>query len=168
MVKWVIFGQTAKLCQRHCLFHISNIGIKNKLTKQTVKILPDEKAHKEPSHLDLHCLQMCVRVYLMCEFTRLYPICLPSPRESEKFAYLPIYKYIFFMQSNGKWTASQCMFYVLRPLSCVNAVMDIKVTDQRHHAAAFFKICNHAIHQPLSSADNMSRQFWPRYGLQSV
>ena len=27
----------------------------------------------EPSHLDLHCLQMCVRIYLMSEFTRLYP-----------------------------------------------------------------------------------------------
>ena len=34
---------------------------------------PDETADKEPSHLDLHCLQMCVRIYLMSEFTRLYP-----------------------------------------------------------------------------------------------
>ena len=34
---------------------------------------PDETAHKETSHLELHCLQMCVRVYLMSEFTRLYP-----------------------------------------------------------------------------------------------
>ena len=38
-VKLGIFGQTAKFGQRPCLFHISNIGIKNKLTKQTVKIL---------------------------------------------------------------------------------------------------------------------------------
>ena len=38
-VKSGIFGQTAKFGQRPCLFHISNIGIKNKLTKQTVKIL---------------------------------------------------------------------------------------------------------------------------------
>ena len=38
-VKSGIFGQTAKFGQRACLFHISNIGIKNKLTKQTVKIL---------------------------------------------------------------------------------------------------------------------------------
>ena len=43
-VKSGIFGQTAKIgqrpCgQRPCLFHISNIGIKHKLTKQTVKIL---------------------------------------------------------------------------------------------------------------------------------
>ena len=29
----------------------------------------------EPSHLDLHCLQMCVRIYLMSEITRLYPKC---------------------------------------------------------------------------------------------
>ena len=38
-VKSSIFGQTAKFGQRPCLFHISNIRIKNKLTKQTVKIL---------------------------------------------------------------------------------------------------------------------------------
>ena len=34
-----IFGQIAKFGQRPCLVHILNIGIKNKLTKQTVKIL---------------------------------------------------------------------------------------------------------------------------------
>ena len=34
-----MFGQTAKFGQQPCLFYISNIGIKNKLTKQTVKIL---------------------------------------------------------------------------------------------------------------------------------
>ena len=33
------FGQAAKFGQRPCLFHISNIGIKNKLIKQTVKTL---------------------------------------------------------------------------------------------------------------------------------
>ena len=71
-VKSGIFGQTARFGQQPCLCHISNIGIKNKLTKQTVKNL-DETAHKEPSHLGLHCLQMCVRIYLMYEFTRLYP-----------------------------------------------------------------------------------------------
>ena len=32
-------GQKAKFGQRPCLFHISNIGIKNRLAKQTVKIL---------------------------------------------------------------------------------------------------------------------------------
>ena len=34
-----IFGQTANFGQRPCLFHISNIGIKIKSTKQIVKIL---------------------------------------------------------------------------------------------------------------------------------
>ena len=38
-VKSGIFGQTAKFGQRPCLFHISNSGIKNKSTKQAVKIL---------------------------------------------------------------------------------------------------------------------------------
>ena len=38
-VKSGIFGQTAKFGQRPRLFHISNIGIKYKLTKRTVKIL---------------------------------------------------------------------------------------------------------------------------------
>ena len=34
---------------------------------------PDETAHQEPSHLDVHCLQMYVQIYLMYEVTRLYP-----------------------------------------------------------------------------------------------
>ena len=34
-----IFGQTAKFGQPPCLFHSSIIGMKNKLTKQTEKIL---------------------------------------------------------------------------------------------------------------------------------
>ena len=38
-VKLGIFGQTAKFEKRPCLIHISNIGMKNELTKQTVKIL---------------------------------------------------------------------------------------------------------------------------------
>ena len=38
-VKSGIFGQTAKFGQPPCLFHSLVIGIKNKLTKQTVKIL---------------------------------------------------------------------------------------------------------------------------------
>ena len=38
-VKSGIFGQTAKFGQPPCLFHSSVIGMKNKLTKQTVKIL---------------------------------------------------------------------------------------------------------------------------------
>ena len=38
-VKSGMFGQTAKFGQLPCLFHSLIIGIKNKLTKQTVKIL---------------------------------------------------------------------------------------------------------------------------------
>ena len=38
-VKSGIFGQTAKFGKPPCLFHSSVTGIKNKLTKQTVKIL---------------------------------------------------------------------------------------------------------------------------------
>ena len=38
-VKSGIFGQTAEFGQPPCLFHSSVIGVKNKLTKQTVKIL---------------------------------------------------------------------------------------------------------------------------------
>ena len=30
---------------------------------------PDETTHKEPSHLDFHCLQMYARIYLMPEVT---------------------------------------------------------------------------------------------------
>ena len=71
-VKPGIFGQTAKFGQPPYLFHSSVIGMKNKFTKQTGEN-PDETAHKELSHLDFHCLQMCVRIYLMSEFTRLYP-----------------------------------------------------------------------------------------------
>ena len=33
------FGQSSKFGQLPCLLHVSNVGIKNKLTKQTVKIL---------------------------------------------------------------------------------------------------------------------------------
>ena len=39
VVKSGIFGQTTKFGQQPCLFHISNIGITNKLTKQKVKVL---------------------------------------------------------------------------------------------------------------------------------
>ena len=68
-VKSGIFGQTAKFGQPPCLFHSSVIGMKNKLTKQTVKLL----MRRQPSHLEFHCLQMCVRIYLMSELTELYP-----------------------------------------------------------------------------------------------
>ena len=32
-----------------------------------------EKNPDEPSHLDFHCLQMYVRIYVMSEVTCLYP-----------------------------------------------------------------------------------------------
>ena len=34
---------------------------------------PGETAHKEPSHLDLHCLKRYVQIYLMSVVTRLDP-----------------------------------------------------------------------------------------------
>ena len=76
-LKLGIFGQTAKFGQRPCLFHISNIGIKNKLTKLTVKILIRSRL------MDLHCLQICVRIYLMPEFTRLNRV------KTGKFGHIP-------------------------------------------------------------------------------
>ena len=42
-----------------------------KTTKQTVKILW-RRLIRGPSHLDFHCLQMCVRIYLMSEANWLY------------------------------------------------------------------------------------------------
>ena len=66
-VKSGMFGQTVKFGQQPCLFHISIIGIKNKLTKQTVEN-PDETAHKEPSHLNFHWMQMLISLF--CCFTR--------------------------------------------------------------------------------------------------
>ena len=52
-VKSGIFGQTAKFGQRPCLFHISKIGIKNKSTKQTVKILMRRLIRSHPSGFTL-------------------------------------------------------------------------------------------------------------------
>ena len=51
-----MFGQTAKFRQRSYLFHTLIIGIK--IINQANSENPDETAHKEPSHLDFHCLQM--------------------------------------------------------------------------------------------------------------
>ena len=69
MVKPGNYGQSAKFEQRPCLFHILNIGIKDKLTKLANSEIPNEAAHKEPSHLDFHCLQMYVQICLMSEVT---------------------------------------------------------------------------------------------------
>ena len=61
------FGRSAKFGQRPCLFHILIIGIKHKLTKQTVKIL---MRWLIKSHL-IWILTVCKCVF---EFTRLYPV----------------------------------------------------------------------------------------------
>ena len=66
------FGQSPKFGQRHCFFHFLNYWNKIKLTKQTVKILM--RLLLMPSHLDVHCLQMYVRVYPLSEVIWLYPI----------------------------------------------------------------------------------------------
>ena len=71
-VKSGIFGQTNKFGQRPCLFHISNIGIKHKLTKQTVKILMRRPIRSRLIWTYTVC--KCVSEFnLMSEFTRLYP-----------------------------------------------------------------------------------------------
>ena len=74
-VKSGIFGQTAKFGQRPCLFHISNIGIKNKLTTQTVKILMRRLIRSRLFLINIVCKYVS-EFYLMSEFTRLYPILL--------------------------------------------------------------------------------------------
>ena len=65
-VKLGIFGQTAKFGQRPCLFHISKYWNKNKLTRQTVKIL-----------MRRLITSRLIWIYTVCkcvsEFTRLYP-----------------------------------------------------------------------------------------------
>ena len=62
-----IFGQTAKFGQPPCLFHSSIIGIKNKLTKQTVKILMRRLIRSRLIWISTVCKRVS-------EFTRLYPI----------------------------------------------------------------------------------------------
>ena len=94
------FGRPAKFGQRPCLFHILIIGIKNKLTKQTVKIL---MRRQEPSRLIFHCLQMYVRVYLMSEVTRLYPI---------------INQYVSPRQGRETYCFSPCVRLTLCPFDC--------------------------------------------------
>ena len=69
-VKSGIFGQTLKFRQRPCLFHISNIAIKNKLTKQTVKILMRRLIKSRLIWIYTVC--KCVRIYLMSKFSQLY------------------------------------------------------------------------------------------------
>ena len=47
-------------------FLILIIGIQKCINKANSDN-PDETAHKEPSHLDFHCLQMYIRIYLGLE-----------------------------------------------------------------------------------------------------
>ena len=70
-VKSGIFGQTTKFGQRPRLFHISNIGRKNNLNKQTVKILMRRLIRSRL--IWIYTVRKCVRIYLKSEFTRLYP-----------------------------------------------------------------------------------------------
>ena len=58
-VKSGMFGQTAKFGQRSCLLHTSIIGIKHKLTKQTVKI---KITYTTLTNLSRNYLVMC-KVY---------------------------------------------------------------------------------------------------------
>ena len=53
---------------------------------------PDETAHKEPSHLDFHYLQMYVRIYPMSEITWLYPILLLESIFSIEFVFILCYR----------------------------------------------------------------------------
>ena len=66
------FGHQVNSDKEPCLIHIIIIGIKIIINKANSEN-PDETAHKEPSHLDFHCLQMCVRIYLVPEVSWLYP-----------------------------------------------------------------------------------------------
>ena len=73
-VKLGIFGQTAKFGQPPCLFHSSIIGIKNKLTNQTVKILLRRLIRSRLIWISTVCKRAS-------EFFRLYPT-LSSPVRS--------------------------------------------------------------------------------------
>ena len=72
-VKSCIFGQIAKFGRRPCLFHISNIAIKNKLIKQTVKILMRRLIRSRLIRIYTVC--KCVSEFTGCpNLPPLYPI----------------------------------------------------------------------------------------------
>ena len=83
-----IFGQTAKFGQPPCLFHSSIIGIKIKLTKQTVKIklfanvcpnLPDVRVYLTLPFLIHRCdLSLIISVHLSRSSTGCYSGFLPK------------------------------------------------------------------------------------------
>ena len=76
-VKSGIFGQTAKFGLRPRLFHISNIGIQNKLTKQTVKILMRRLIRSRLIWIYTIC--KCVSEFTWCpnlpDFTLIFSSC---------------------------------------------------------------------------------------------
>ena len=67
MVKSDNFGHQVNSDSDLVCFIFYLLELKYILNKQTQN--PEEKAHKEPSHLDFHCLQMYVIIYLMSEVT---------------------------------------------------------------------------------------------------
>ena len=60
-----VTSDIGKFGQRPCLIHSIIIG--KKIINYANSENPDWTAHKELSHLDFHCLHMCVRVYLVSE-----------------------------------------------------------------------------------------------------
>ena len=71
-----MFGQTATFRQRSCLFHTSIIGIKNKLTKQTVKILMRRLIRSRLMWISTVC--KCMSEFTWCpklpDFTLLFSV----------------------------------------------------------------------------------------------
>ena len=59
------FGQSAKFGQRPCLIYISNIGIKNKLTKQTVIILMRRLIRSRL--IWIYTVYICVSEFTWCQ-----------------------------------------------------------------------------------------------------
>ena len=67
------FGRSAKFGQRPCLFNILTIGIKKKLTKQTVKILMRWLIRSRLIWI-FTVANVCPNNFMVSEVTRLYPI----------------------------------------------------------------------------------------------
>ena len=68
MVKLGKFGRSAKF-GRTATLYVSYFEYWNKKIHQANINSSDETAHKEPSHLDYHCLQMYVGIYPLSEVT---------------------------------------------------------------------------------------------------
>ena len=130
-VKSGIFGQTAIFGQRPCLFHISNDGIKNKLTKRTVKIL----------------MRRLIRSRLMTsEFTLLANVCpnLPDVRIYPTLPYIltlsfnsfPIYKCWLMPQDGSLHFWKRCFLKT----SVSNGIIYTKYTQNPHTIEPPFNI----------------------------